>query len=552
LKWKKLSALARKGWTLETGTLWWLDSRPEEGKISPVWRAGTCARAEEDSKAANAETKTIRTMRTTPQADDFATSSLDKQAWLYGISFESGMLFYSSRVERKRGRGWRFVHNRTAGAGGMARISATCVVIFGVFPAIVSSFLPQRAQADAAVTTEPPSRALHRTVPAPSPASLPSQEVLDSIVEQLNREDEPSTVKLASTRNRTSPRCGMRNYRLSLTNARSGASNNYPVLVENSSSQINELFSVINVLHVDADGSPRSYHPEDPLGRGRCSARGSADAGYTIDGICALDNFASGDIKVFRDKRRLTGGELERNWVPLWRLIHDEQLSSFDLGKVARAKVGRDYYLFHSRDLGVTGLFKRDIIPSTNVGYPCTYGSQASFPGYFVSATALRSVNSDQGELHLAPAECHAESYVNPEKIPFFVLPGGKVGNLRIGDVVVAASWIGARQRLVFGVVGDAGPAQSFGEGSVAFLQGLLGRTGDPVLSGAAVNALDIGRDAKIKVALLIIGNTRQLFDANFSYENLQRIGRHQFERWGGSDPVGRLKACAAQLQSAR
>lgn len=431
----------------------------------------------------------------------------------------------------------------------MARISATYVVIFVVFLAIANFLLPRRAQADAAVTSEPPpARGMHRTVPPPSPASLPSQEVLDSIVEQLNREDEPGIVKLSATRNRASPHCGMRNYRLSLSNPRSGASNNYPVLVENSSSQINELFSVINVVHVDADGSPRSYHPEDPLGRGRCSARGSADAGYAIDGVCALDNFASGDIKIFRDKTRLSGGELERKWVPLWRLIRDEQLSSYDLGKVARAKVGRDYYMFHSKDLGVTGLFKRDIIPSTNLGYPCTYGPEAGFPGYFVSATALRTVNLDQRALHIAAPECHAETYINPEKIPFFVLPGGKVGNLRIGDVVIAASWIGGRQRLVFGVVGDAGPAQSFGEGSIALLQGLLGRTGDPVLSGAAVNALDIGRDAKIKVALLILGNTKQLFESNYSYENLQRIGRHQFERWGGSDPVGRLKACAAQL----
>ncbi|HZP75581.1 MAG TPA: hypothetical protein VFB45_05510 [Pseudolabrys sp.] len=381
--------------------------------------------------------------------------------------------------------------------------------------------------------------------------SLPSPRVLDDIVRQLNEDDQETIATLAPARQHAGRVvCGMRNYRLLLKGPHAREERSHSVLVNPTSEStrgIHELFSVIRVLHVDADGSPRSYHPEDPHGRGRCTIKPSG-AVYDISGVCALDEFASGGIKVFRDGKKLGGTDLVRQWGTLWSLIRDHQVASSDLNAIAaRVKPKHDYYMFHAGAL--SAVFKRDIVPPTKAGYPCTYGPRALFPGYFISATTLNNLHAQQYPQDVAPSECHAERYVDPEKVPFFVLPGGSIGNVRIGDVVIAATFIGGEQRLVYGIVGDAGPAQGFGEGSIAFIQELLGKGGEPVMNGAAVNALDIGHNANISVALLILGGTKPLFAGEYTHEQLERVGRAEFARWGGADPVRRLKACMAQLQ---
>ena len=216
---------------------------------------------------------------------------------------------------------------------------------------------------------------------------------------------------------------------------------------------------------------------------------------------------------------------------------------------VAAIKAIKDYYLFHWKEKNLTVFFNQGIIPATDRGYPCTFGPGAPFPGYFVAATTLTNAQVQQAHSELAPKECDPSRYINAEQVPFFILPGGHIGEAKVGDIVIAHARIGNEERFVYGVIGDAGPAQNFGEGSIAFIQELLGTRGEPVMNSAALNALDIGKDSNVTVAILILGGTKELLGGDYSRDNLEKIGKEQFAKWGKADPIQRLKSCIKQAK---
>lgn len=392
----------------------------------------------------------------------------------------------------------------------------------------------------------------------------PDPDTLAQMVEQLNDEDAGVTTTVTrnlafqrrgtsySSGSRTDEVCNMQHFTMRLTNDRTKKSNNYAVLLDrqpdSGAIRPKQVLALTRVIHVDADGSPRAYHPEDPTGRGICEFENNG-TGYLARGVCALDHFASGGIKLFAGARKLAASEFEGKWKAFWPTIRDRQLASAKIGDlVSTAK--RDYYLFHSKAENLTAFFKRDIIPPTSEGYPCTFGPKARFPGYFVAATTLTNTKTpDSSAGEIAPKECTPEKFINAEQVPFFVLPGGRVGDAKIGDIVVGQAVVGRQERTIFGVVGDAGPAQQFGEASIAFIQGLLGKTGQPVMNSAALNALDIGPEAKVSVAILIMGGTKEALGGDYSRANLERVGREQLAAWGDNDPARRLRSCLAQAK---
>jgi hypothetical protein len=403
--------------------------------------------------------------------------------------------------------------------------------------------------------------------------ALPPSDELHQIILQLNEDDAGVTVSVKPSKefqlrglryeagSRTDEVCNMQHFSMVLTNDRTGKSNTFSVLLDrqaNSNAIVpQQLFALTKVLHVDADGSPRAYHPLDPNGKGVCRFTRKEKGRYAAEGVCALDVFSSGGIKVFSGATKLAGDELERKWKPFWLQINNHKVAAADLNNLSVERAKQDYYLFHSKERDLTALFKRAIIPSTNAGHPCTFAEAAPFPGYFVAATALTH-NADQdiaegnGAAEIAPSECKPARYLNAELVPFFVLPGGKVGNARVGDIVIAYAEIGGEERTVYGVVGDGGPTQSFGEGSIALIQSLLGKHDEPVMNNASLNALDIGPDSKITVGILILGGTKELLNGNYRRENLEAIGRQELARWGekSPNPSWRLKSCYAQAKA--
>src|SRR6202030_2679204 len=94
----------------------------------------------------------------------------------------------------------------------------------------------------------------------------------------------------------------------------------------------NQLLAMITRLAVDADGSERAYHPEDPLGKGVCERRLDAGGKVALSGVCALDSFSSSGTKVFLEAQRLRlvdpskapkdgAPNLAEAWKDMWPLI---------------------------------------------------------------------------------------------------------------------------------------------------------------------------------------------------------------------------------------
>ena len=357
---------------------------------------------------------------------------------------------------------------------------------------------------------------------------------------------------------RTDDVCDMQHFSLRLTNDHSGQSNVFSVLLDRQAGKSSivprQLLALTSILHVDADGSPRAYHPEDPAGKGVCQLNSKPDGSYSVKGVCALDRFSSGGIKLFSGTRKLNDSEFGADWKNFWSQIRDKKIQPLDFNKSASVKAKQEYYSFHSSEGNLTVFFKKGIVPPTNDGYPCTYGDKAPFPGYFVAATSLtHSQDQDLVDGYdastIAPSECKPLRNINAEHVPFFVLPGGRVGDVKVGDIVVAYAKIGSAERVVYGIVGDAGPTQSFGEGSIALIQELLGKRGEPVMNSGKLYELDIGKESKIIVSILILGGTKELLNGNYTPQNVEAIGREEFKRWGRDNynPTRRLRSCIAQ-----
>jgi Fungal chitosanase of glycosyl hydrolase group 75 len=149
---------------------------------------------------------------------------------------------------------------------------------------------------------------------------------------------------------------------------------------------------------------------------------------------------------------------------------------------------------------------------------------------------------------------CAPERYIDAQHIPYFVLPGRPFGDIDVGDVVVGHFKVGVLERLVFAIAADTGPFDKLGEGSIAFNQKLLGSPDRPFNMKSAY-ALDISlaklaakRGEPARLAVLILGGTRHLFNDSYSREKVETIGRQKFARWAGGDAnaTARLNACVA------
>lgn len=322
-----------------------------------------------------------------------------------------------------------------------------------------------------------------------------------------------------------------------MTLSRGSLSRSYSVLLDKTGETPRDLFAIVNRVTVDADGSPRAYHPNDPEGAGICRKIPGTNGETTLEGVCALDKFSSGRLYLFRGADKLTAPDLAPAYAEIWPLIRDRALKSYSLSELV-PDAPKNYHLFHWREKNLTAFFKRTIIPLTKDGYPCVHDEHSRAPGYFVAATTL----THQGRPVRADG-CAPSHYIDAEQVPFFVLPGGPLGEMKIGDVVVARLKSGDADRFAFGIAADIGPIHNFGEASIAFNQALLGKTGDIVMNVRDVWALDI---AKKPVSVLVLGGTRHLLKGDYSRSNVEAVARAAFARWGGGDPVRRFDACMA------
>ena len=193
-------------------------------------------------------------------------------------------------------------------------------------------------------------------------------------------------------------------------------------------------------LRVNTDGSPLSYHPQDPLGRDKalnniCNAIAVRRVGEKTN-LCLTEFKAAIDVfEKFRDTKyqKIPDG-FQITWTNVLATVKDQ-------GK--------------------------------NV--PCVFTS-GPFIGYFGSLTALRNgLTTNKGE-------CDINDQVNPVTVPALVLAGGdnvmKRFGARVGDLLFAFD--PGTGRFSAAIIGDTGPADNLGEGSVFLNMQLLGTTAAP------------------------------------------------------------------------
>jgi hypothetical protein len=196
--------------------------------------------------------------------------------------------------------------------------------------------------------------------------------------------------------------------------------------------------------------------------------------------------------------------------------------------------------LYYSKDTDRAVTFDMDIIPFRE-GYPCQYANDRH--AFFVAAT----------KAHTAPPPgpgddaCRTAAYLDSVQIPFFVLPGGVFDHLTIGDVAIGFAMSGETARLVFGVVGDIGPPDQIGEGSIRFVSKLRGSTDEPKNSLDS-GKLDIAIDTKPgdinALSVLVLGGTAAALGIDYSRENIETVGWQALQAWQTGKPE-RLQACA-------
>jgi hypothetical protein len=162
-------------------------------------------------------------------------------------------------------------------------------------------------------------------------------------------------------------------------------------------------------------------------------------------------------------------------------------------------------------------------------GVPVLQGSTDPKPGYYVSTTALHQPGADPRT---------PDAQLDSNTVPFAVIPStwqrsGDPGP-KLGDVGVA--YRRSNGKLAYFVVGDIGPRNKLGEGSVALHQAL---GNDPFVDRFGKRRAYKGIGGRDVLYLLFPDSARpgERLDAT----SIERVARPLLDRFGGID---RLKTC--------
>ena len=193
-------------------------------------------------------------------------------------------------------------------------------------------------------------------------------------------------------------------------------------------------------LRVNTDGSPLSYHPQDPRGRTK-----------------ALNNICNGiAVRRLNSNKNLCFSEFGRA-IQVFEQFRDSNFQTVPSG------------------FRVTWQNVLATVKENGKDVPCVFKA-GEFKGYFGSLTALRNnLTTNRGE-------CDVNDQVNPMTVPALVLAGGqhpvKAFGAKLGDLLIAFN--PRTQLFAAAIIGDSGPADNLGEGSVSLNMKLLGTTTPP------------------------------------------------------------------------
>jgi len=252
-------------------------------------------------------------------------------------------------------------------------------------------------------------------------------------------------------------------------------------------------------LGVNTDGASRSYHPDDPRGR-----------------TLALNNVGN----AITDLRDAQGRDID--CTPRSGACFTRYISTFEAARDAGWNPQG-----HPR-VATSGIIPWRREPGASWATPCRNAD-----GYFVSQTAFLV---DPGR-----DECDQGRYLDAMAFNALVLPGGAVWRSQgwkadQGDLVVVRDR--TSDRLAFAVVGDTGPRNDLGEGSVALAAALAGR---PLRGNETYQEVRALHRTDVDVLVFNRRELRRVIPGAFSQADVDRLGLEAFDAWGGRP---RLDAC--------
>jgi Fungal chitosanase of glycosyl hydrolase group 75 len=310
---------------------------------------------------------------------------------------------------------------------------------------------------------------------------------------------------------------------------------------ENNSEPSSMLIGLSRVA-VNADGSRRAYHPDDPFGL--CKSQTAATA-------CALDVLGDAEIHVYRGSERIPQFKVfpgqkkaapnpafEEAWGTVWPKIAARRDQWVDLRSIFGKQAPAHQRLYYSAEDGIAIVFNSNIIPF-KAAYPCQHEDRTD--QYFVAATTP----------HAAPADpsrdaCSVAAFLDATEVPFFVLPGGVFTHLAVGDIAIALVKTGDTERTIFGVVGDTGPENQIGEASILFVRDLRNTATEPS-NAADVNDLDLKLEEHPEIkslAVLVLGGSAKDVGFDFSRQHVEMVAKQALQKWETGRPQ-RLRTCA-------
>lgn len=224
-------------------------------------------------------------------------------------------------------------------------------------------------------------------------------------------------------------------------------------------------------LRVNTDGAPNSYHPNDLSGKEK-----------------AINNICNG-IAVYKQgsKKALSCTEAKKVFAQFrdnnWRIPN-----------------------------GYTINWQNVIASKENK--PCVFQT-GEFQGYFGSLTSLKNDLSG-----VAGGECGCKNQLDQRIIPAFVMPRGNNALTRFGVSLGDLLFVYNPQNKLasIAIIGDTGPADKLGEGSVGLNMALLGKSQQPKTYQEAIK-LDTGTQEML--IAIIPGTKNYKLQKPYTKENI-------------------------------
>lgn len=210
--------------------------------------------------------------------------------------------------------------------------------------------------------------------------------------------------------------------------------------------------------------------------------------------------------------------------ITIWKAASKKEPTYFFVSKMAVTAAGDPKAYHQNNDLALDFLSTAGIegywwgLVTDPSGNPIMQGDKDPAPGYYISKTAL----SDCKKPVTDPTR-----YLNATEIPYIALPARHMMGAKIGDLAAVINTMNGK--VVYAIVGDVGPDDSLGIGSIALAEE-LGVLANPKIGGTEDGILYI-----------IFAQSGENACTPKTSEQIKKRGTELFEKWGGMKQVRTL-----------